>query len=86
MFVPVLFPLCVPKRVAVFVPMFVQVFVQVFVDEERKAFIEDYRTTACINVVKWFVNTIAEQEHKQTNKQTNTHKHTQIVIYKYKRL
>ncbi|XP_023323881.1 tubulin monoglycylase TTLL3 [Eurytemora carolleeae] len=37
---------------------------QVFIEEERKAFIEDYRNTACINVVKWFVNSIQEQGNK----------------------
>ena len=30
-------------------------------DEERKAFVEDYRLTACMNVLKWFVTTYNEQ-------------------------
>ena len=34
---------------------------KVFTDEERKAFIEDYRLTACMNVLKWFVTTFTEQ-------------------------
>ena len=34
---------------------------KVFIPEERKAFIEDYRLTACMNVLKWFVSTHIEQ-------------------------
>jgi hypothetical protein len=33
----------------------------VFLEEERKAFVEDYRITACMNVLKWFVATVTEQ-------------------------
>ena len=36
-------------------------FLQVFNDEDRKAFIEDYRLTACMNVLKWFVGNFSEQ-------------------------
>ena len=36
-------------------------FLKVFIPEERKAFIEDYRLTACMNVLKWFVSTHLEQ-------------------------
>ena len=34
---------------------------KVFIEEERKAFVEDYRLTACMNVLKWFVSTFTEQ-------------------------
>ena len=34
---------------------------QVFLEEERKSFIDDYRLTACMNVLKWFVTNLSEQ-------------------------
>jgi hypothetical protein len=34
---------------------------QVFLEEERKAFVDDYRITACMNVLKWFVATVTDQ-------------------------
>jgi hypothetical protein len=33
----------------------------VFLEEERKAFVDDYRITACMNVLKWFVATVTDQ-------------------------
>ena len=32
-----------------------------FLEEERKSFIDDYRLTACMNVLKWFVTNLSEQ-------------------------
>lgn len=46
---------------AVSLYFFISPVLQVFSEEERKAFIEDYRLTACMNVLKWFVSTFTEQ-------------------------
>ena len=41
--------------------MYISNLEQVFLEEERKSFIDDYRLTACMNVLKWFVTNLSEQ-------------------------